>query len=158
MHVLINNAGVMACPKMETEDGFELQFGVNYVGHWLLTELLMPILISTARLVRALAAPSHTVRIVNVSSLANYIFCGSDGLQLATAMSGGPAYSAWRRYGESKLANVLHARALQQPDCQRQWRRACGGRASGQRNARGCIGPVPRTMLSALLFPRLDVV
>lgn len=45
---LINNAGVFACPDWKTEDGFEMQFGVNHLGHFLLTELLMPLLRKSA--------------------------------------------------------------------------------------------------------------
>merc|ERR1712142_210738 len=59
--ILINNAGIMACPKMKTKDGFEMQFGTNHLGHFLLTNLLMPQLKK--------AAPG--ARIVNVSSLAH---------------------------------------------------------------------------------------
>merc|ERR1719150_1375873 len=58
--ILINNAGIMACPQMKTKDGFEMQLGTNHIGHFLLTNLLMPQLKK--------AAPG--ARIVNVSSLA----------------------------------------------------------------------------------------
>lgn len=42
--VLVNNAGVMACPQMQTRDGFEMQLGVNHLGHFLLTNMLLPLL------------------------------------------------------------------------------------------------------------------
>ncbi len=44
VHVLVNNAGVMMCPDWKTEDGFDMQFGTNHLGHFLLTELLRPLL------------------------------------------------------------------------------------------------------------------
>jgi len=60
IHLLINNAGVMMCPYEKTEDGFELQFQSNYLGHFLLTLLLLPRMQSSA----------PGCRIVNVASLA----------------------------------------------------------------------------------------
>ena len=46
--LLVNNAGVMMCPQWKTEDGFDMQFGTNHVGHFLLTELLLPALRKSA--------------------------------------------------------------------------------------------------------------
>jgi NAD(P)-dependent dehydrogenase (short-subunit alcohol dehydrogenase family) len=60
--ILVNNAGVMAMPERRTEDGFEMQLGVNHLGHWALTALLMPAL---------LAAPA--ARVVSVTSTAHHI-------------------------------------------------------------------------------------
>ena len=62
LHVLINNAGVMMCPYTETEDGFEMQIGVNHLGHFALTNLLLPLLMANEGCVG---------RIVNVSSNAH---------------------------------------------------------------------------------------
>lgn len=60
LHLLINNAGIMLCPKAETEDGFELQMGTNHFGHFLFTMLLLP-----------LVQKSTPARIVNISSVAH---------------------------------------------------------------------------------------
>ena len=46
--ILINNAGVMTCPEWKTEDGFDMQLGTNHLGHFLLTELLMPLIRNSA--------------------------------------------------------------------------------------------------------------
>jgi NAD(P)-dependent dehydrogenase (short-subunit alcohol dehydrogenase family) len=95
---LVNNAGVMAPPRKETKDGFELQFGTNHLGHFALTGLLHG----------PLTAGGGESRVVTVSSIAHRT--GSifwDDLQ---AESG---YSRWPRYGQSKLANLLFAYELQ---------------------------------------------
>ena len=95
--ILINNAGIMACPYWKTEDGFEMQFGVNHLGHFLLTNLLLD------RLKEAPAA-----RIVNVSSIAHAMTKGINFDDINSEKS----YSAWTAYGQSKLANILFTRSL----------------------------------------------
>ena len=63
--ILVNNAGVMACPKTLTEDGLEMQIGTNHFGHFLLTELLLPLVKKSAesgfhpRYVETVKPPSH---------------------------------------------------------------------------------------------------
>ena len=95
--ILINNAGVMAIPKrMLTQDGFEMQFGTNHLGHFLLTNLLLD---------RIKEAPS--ARIVNVSSKA-HIRGNLDFDNLNSEKS----YTPWLAYGNSKLANILFTRSL----------------------------------------------
>ncbi len=98
LDLLINNAGVMALPRRETTaDGFEMQFGTNYLGHFALTARLLPLL-------RKASEP----RIVSVSSLAHRTaFIDFDDLQ------GARVYSPWKAYGQSKLAMLIFARELQ---------------------------------------------
>ena len=96
--ILINNAGVMACPYQKTEDGFEMQFGTNHLGHFLLTMLLLD------RLKRS--APS---RIVTVSSTAHAM--GSQKINFDD-IHYEKSYDSWRAYYNSKLANVLFTREL----------------------------------------------
>ncbi|WP_110685680.1 oxidoreductase [Salinicola aestuarinus] len=94
---LINNAGIMALPQRElTEDGIERQFGVNFLSHFLLTSLLMPLL-------EAADAP----RVVQLSSLAHR----SASIHFDD-LDGGRHYGAWRAYRQSKLAMLLFAQAL----------------------------------------------
>ncbi len=98
LDLLVNNAGVMAPPVWRpTEDGFELQFGTNHLGHFALTGLLLPAL---------LHAPS--ARVVTVSSLAH-----RGGT--SAVVEGNPlqAYTPQRAYSNSKLANLLFAQELQ---------------------------------------------
>jgi NAD(P)-dependent dehydrogenase (short-subunit alcohol dehydrogenase family) len=90
--VLLNNAGVMAPPRSETEDGFELQIGTNHLGHFALTGLLEPSL---------LASPEGG-RVVNVSSMAAL----SGKLDLDDLM-GERDYNRIAAYSQSKLANLL---------------------------------------------------
>ena len=99
IHLLINNAGVMAPPKrVTTMDGFELQFGTNHLGHFVLTGLLLPHLLDTP----------GGARVVTVSSTAHHT--GSDSVMEANA---GSSYDPQRTYGNSKLANLLFALELQ---------------------------------------------
>lgn len=91
VHVLINNAGVMRCPFWKTEDGFEMQFGVNHLGHFLLTNLLMAKLQSSS--------PS---RVVNVSSIAH-----ERGKVDFENLNSEKHYQTAEAYANSKLANVL---------------------------------------------------
>lgn len=96
LHILINNAGVMACPKMITKDGFEMQLGTNHFGHFHLTNLLLDLLKASS--------PS---RIVVVSSSGHKL----SGLMRDDLM-GEKSYSKLKNYGQSKLANILFAREL----------------------------------------------
>lgn len=77
LDILINNAGVMACPESLTKDGFEIQIGTNHFGHALLTKLLLPTLQETAK-----TAPKGSVRIVNLSSAAEAFAPKPDGIKL----------------------------------------------------------------------------
>ncbi|KAI3367124.1 hypothetical protein L3Q82_008196 [Scortum barcoo] len=98
LHILINNAGVMMCPYTKTIDGFEMHIGVNHLGHFLLTSLLI------GQLKRSCCAPA---RIVVVSSLAhNFGWIRFHDLHSQGSYNSGLAYC------QSKLANVLFAREL----------------------------------------------
>uniref|UniRef100_A0A8C7WSC8 Si:dkey-23o4.6 n=1 Tax=Oryzias sinensis TaxID=183150 RepID=A0A8C7WSC8_9TELE len=97
LDILINNAGVMMCPKRLTEDGFETQLAVNHLGHFLLTNLLLPKLRSSA--------PS---RVVNVSSIAHRGGC----IDFDDLFFSRRPYGALESYRQSKLANILFTRDL----------------------------------------------
>ena len=92
--LLINNAGVMAPPLTRTADGFELQFGTNHLGHFALTNLLLP---------------NVTGRIVTVSSGMHQI----GRIDFADLNWEHGRYKPWRAYGQSKLANLLFTSELQ---------------------------------------------
>ena len=87
--LLVNNAGVMATPLQRTADGFELQFGTNHLGHFLLTNLLLPRMNGPARIV-TLSSDGH--RIADVNWADPHWTTG---------------YSPWPAYGQSKTANIL---------------------------------------------------
>ena len=92
--VLINNAGIMAVPYAITSDGFESQIGTNHLGHFALTNLLLPKL---------------TDRVVTVSSMMHW----TGRISLKDINWKARPYSAWLAYGQSKLANLLFTNELQ---------------------------------------------
>ncbi|XP_026219677.1 retinol dehydrogenase 12, like [Anabas testudineus] len=96
LDILINNAGVMVCPYGKTADGFELQIGVNHMGHFLLTYLLIDLIKKSA-----------PARIINVSSMAHSF--GSINLE---DINSEKSYDKSKAYSQSKLANVLFTRSL----------------------------------------------
>jgi protochlorophyllide reductase len=97
LDVLLNNAGVMAPPRTLTRQGFELQFGVNHLGHFALTQRLLPLLLASA-----------SPRVVQVTSGAQYF-----GQLDFEDLQGERRYDRWKAYGQSKLANVVFAQELQ---------------------------------------------
>jgi NAD(P)-dependent dehydrogenase (short-subunit alcohol dehydrogenase family) len=94
LDMLINNAGIMAIPRRDTADGFEMQLGTNHLGHFALT----------GRLLEAIRPEG---RIVTVSSQAHRM-----GRIDFEDLMGERKYGAWRAYGQSKLANLLFMRGL----------------------------------------------
>lgn len=107
LDILMNNAGIMAVAPGLTPQGYEIQFGTNHVGHALLTKLLLPTLQRTAD------SPGADVRIVDVTSL-GFTVAPKGGIlfpELKTRCDWGMG-TEWKRYGQSKLANVLHAAEL----------------------------------------------
>lgn len=94
LDLLINNAGIMAIPRRESVDGFEMQLATNHLGHFALT----------GRLLEALRPAS---RVVTVSSQAHRM-----GRIDFDDLMGGRKYGPWRAYGQSKLANLLFMRGL----------------------------------------------
>ncbi len=97
LDLLVNNAGVMALPRRETADGFEMQLGTNHLGHFALTGLLLPALVARPR-----------SRVVTVSSTAHRM-----GRMHFDDLQSTRRYQRWGAYGQSKLANLLFTRELQ---------------------------------------------
>lgn len=97
LDVLINNAGVMAIPRRNTVDGFEMQFGTNHLGHFALTGLLLPVLKTTPN-----------ARVVTVSS-----FMHASGNIHFDDLLWEKSYDRWAAYEQTKLANLLFAYELQ---------------------------------------------
>lgn len=104
LHGLVNNAGIMATPFEMTKDGHEAQWQTNYLAHWVLTEHLLPLMLRTAK-----TLPRGSVRIVNLTS-SGHLSAPKGGINfkdLSLKEDG-----IWARYGQSKLANILHTKAL----------------------------------------------
>ncbi|KAJ3689810.1 hypothetical protein LUZ61_018974 [Rhynchospora tenuis] len=104
LNILINNAGIMAAPFALSQDGLELQFATNHIGHFLLTNLLLEKMKSTSR------TSDIEGRIVNVASDAHKITY-SEGIRFDN-MNSPTGYKSYLAYGQTKLANILHANEL----------------------------------------------
>ncbi|KAL7147445.1 hypothetical protein ABFS83_06G107900 [Erythranthe nasuta] len=104
LNILINNAGVMTPPFKLSKDNIETQFATNHLGHFLLANLLLDTMKKTAR------ETKKEGRIVNVSSEAHR-FPYKEGIRF-DKLNDEEGYSRWGAYGQSKLANVLHANEL----------------------------------------------
>ncbi|MEM7132958.1 MAG: oxidoreductase [Chloroflexota bacterium] len=96
LDLLLNNAGVMAIPRTETADGFEMQLGVNHLGHFALTGLLLDLITSTSG-----------ARVHSTSSSAAF-----NGEINFDDLMGEKNYGRWTAYGQSKLANAVFATEL----------------------------------------------
>lgn len=96
--LLINNAGVMACPLARTVDGFEMQFGTNHLGHFLLTNLLMPLI-----------EKGTNRRIVNLSSRGHHF----DDVHFDDPNYLHRDYEKWAAYGQAKTANIQFSVGLE---------------------------------------------
>ena len=97
LDLLVNNAGLMAVDESRTEDGFETQFGVNHLGHFVLTSALMPLLLSTDR-----------SRVVSMSSMGHR----AGRMNFEDPMFERHTYRRWPAYFQSKLANLLFSSEL----------------------------------------------
>lgn len=96
LHVLVNNAGVMACPKSYTKDGFEMQMGVNHLGHFLLNDLMLDLLkASTPSRIVVVSSSGHKLSDINRDDFMNE-----------------KTYNKVAVYAQSKLANILYTREL----------------------------------------------
>jgi NAD(P)-dependent dehydrogenase (short-subunit alcohol dehydrogenase family) len=96
--ILVNNAGLMAIPERRTADDFEMQFGINHLGHWALTARLLPCLLA-----------ADAGRVVTVTSTAHHFGRAPD--RANPNLEGN--YAPWKAYGQSKLANYHFAIGLQ---------------------------------------------
>ncbi|MBU4435480.1 MAG: SDR family NAD(P)-dependent oxidoreductase [Alphaproteobacteria bacterium] len=99
LNILINNAGVMACPLAYTEDGLEMQVGTNHFGHFLLSVLLAPNLIAGAK------ASGKTSRLVSLSSIGHR----RSAFNFDDPHFKVRDYDKWESYGQAKTANALFA-------------------------------------------------
>ncbi len=92
--VLIGNAGIMACPQATTTDGFEMQFGTNHLGHFVLVNRLLPLLLT--------GSPARVVMLSSAGHRYSDVSLDDPGFERTP-------YDAWAAYGRAKTANVLFA-------------------------------------------------
>ncbi|WYZ36105.1 hypothetical protein EsH8_X_000752 [Colletotrichum jinshuiense] len=107
LDILMNNAGLMATPPTLTADGYEVQFGSNYMGPALFTKLLLPVIAKTAK------QHGSDVRVVNLSSEL-FKQAPKEGIVLSRCKTPLEDVSSLARYGQSKLADYYHTRTLGQ--------------------------------------------
>ena len=106
LDILMLNAGVMAIDPGLTNNGYEIQFGTNNMGHALLTKLLLPILDKTVK-----RGTDSDVRIVSLTSH-SHVYAPKGGIQFDTLKTSAESLGAYPRYAQTKLANILWARQL----------------------------------------------
>ncbi|MCJ1454955.1 hypothetical protein MMC28_005308 [Mycoblastus sanguinarius] len=106
LHILVNNAGIMAGPEVHTEDGFEAQFATNYLGHFLLFQLLRPTLLASS-------TPSFNSRVVNVSSSGH----AASGVLFDNYNFKDGSYSPFAAYGQSKTAEIYMTNEIERLYC-----------------------------------------
>nr|XP_043611908.1 short-chain dehydrogenase TIC 32 B, chloroplastic-like [Erigeron canadensis] len=104
LNILINNAGIMFCPYQLSQDGIEMQFATNHLGHFYLTNLLIEKMKDTA------SNTGIEGRIINLSSIA-HLRTYEEGIRF-DAVNDETSYSDKKAYGQSKLASILHANEL----------------------------------------------
>ncbi|KAG4304621.1 hypothetical protein PORY_002014 [Pneumocystis oryctolagi] len=112
LHILVNNAGIMASPYSETKDGFEVQFQTNYLSHYLFTRLLLSVMEKTSK-----KEKEGTVRIINISSRAHSMSLKNivyDNINMKSFGYFPEFIVKWLRYAQSKLAIILFTKSLYQ--------------------------------------------
>jgi NAD(P)-dependent dehydrogenase (short-subunit alcohol dehydrogenase family) len=104
LHGLVNNAGIMATPFEMTKDGHEAQWQTNYLAHWVFTDHLLEVMLRTSK-----TLPAGSVRIVNLTS-SGHLSAPTVGINFEDPTLKND--TVWARYGQSKLANILHTKTL----------------------------------------------
>jgi len=107
LDILMNNAGIMAVPPQLSADGYEIQFATNFLGHALLTKLLLPLLLTTAR------EPAADVRIITLTSHSHQR-APKSGILFDALRSANGASTPLANYAQTKLANILYSKQLAQ--------------------------------------------
>jgi NAD(P)-dependent dehydrogenase (short-subunit alcohol dehydrogenase family) len=106
LDMLFLNGGIAVSPHAVSKDGYEIQFGTNYMGHAMLTQLLMPKLLSTAK------KPGADVRIIVMSSIGHKSFTPVGGFNFGAIKSNMQEQSGMKLYGQAMLAKTLFAYSL----------------------------------------------